>query len=129
MQYQAGNQREGHEDIARFQRGKIAAALGKLPGLPGGQGVKKSQGRRQCEVALVAKAKLIAHQEVEVIEIKNRPKGIQSFERENSEFDFLARGHRNPETSSMALRQYHFTASDIGGCSLSKSPAEHQRMS
>jgi hypothetical protein len=29
----------------------------------------------------------------------------------------------------MAARQYHFTASVIGGESLSNSPAEHQRMS
>jgi len=29
----------------------------------------------------------------------------------------------------MALQQYHFTAPEIGGCSVSKSAMEHQRMS
>ena len=36
---------------------------------------------------------------------------------------------RHPAISSIALRQYHFTASVIGGESFSKSSELHQRMS
>ena len=65
-----------------FERGEIAAALREFPGLPGGERVNEAEQRGEREIALVAKAKFVAHQKVEVIEIKNRREGIHPFDRE-----------------------------------------------
>src|ERR1700677_151990 len=129
MEQHACEQRYGHGRIADFEGGTIAATLCEFPCLRGEEGIDESERGRQREIALVVKAEVIPHQEVEVIEIENGREGIQSLEREAGEFDDLSRGHRAAETSAMAVRQYHFTASDIGGCNLSKSASEHQRMS
>src|SRR5215469_13894250 len=118
MERQAGDQENRHRGKARVQRREIAASLGKLSCLPRGNRIHQAEHGCQREVVPVSVAEVIAHQEVEVVEIENRPEGVQSFERKTAELDNLARGHCNTETSSIALRQYHFTASDIGGCSV-----------
>ena len=97
--------------------------------LPRGDGIGQAEPGRQKEVAPVAKIEPVAHEKVEVIEKKNRGEGVESSDRVADEAGFLFRGHGRLEISSMALRQYHLTAPDIGGSSLSNSSAEHQRMS
>lgn len=67
-------------------------------------------------------------EEEEPIEIKPRRKGVQTFETEYPAFEMFRRHNQLPNfkhvsgitviyrISSIALRQYHFTALDIVGC-------------
>ena len=128
VQQQAGGQPGGHQAKAEFQRVEIAETRGEFAGLPGGNSVNQADQRREQEILAVVEAELVAEEEIEVIEINHHREGVDALDGVTGGAEFLGRGHR-AEISSMALRQYHFTASVIGGVSLSKSAALHQRMS
>ena len=119
----------GHQAETDFERGEIAEAVREFPALPRGEGVSQAEQRGEGEIALVAEIEPLLHEKIKAVEIKNRGEGVESLDDKAGVADFLIRGHGRLEISPMALRQYHLTASDIGGSSLSNSAAEHQRMS
>ena len=72
VELRAGGQGQAHHAETDFERGEIAVALGEPSGLPGGDGINQAVQRGKGEVALVAKAKLVPHQKINVIGIKGR---------------------------------------------------------
>ena len=76
-------------------------------------------------------ASMRSHEKVDVVGIKSHGEGAHAFDGETNGLELTAfpGTHIQLEISPMAVRQYHFTASNIGGCNLSNSSAEHQRMS
>ena len=127
----ADGQRSDHHAEADLERVEIAAPLPKPAALPCGKDINQAIERRKREIIPAIEAELVPHEKIDVIGIKRHREGTQSFHGETKGFELAAaRGHDALlEISRMAARQYHFTASDIGGSSLSKSAAEHQRMS
>ena len=131
IELRTDGQRDEHDAEPEFERGEITVAPREPPALPGTKRVNQSEQRGEGEVVLVTETKPRLHEKVEVVEKKHRGEGTHSLDGVTGGFEaepFVNR-HGWLEISRMALRQYHLTASDIGGCSLSNSSAEHQRMS
>ena len=76
----------------------------------------------------VIETELVAEEKIEVVEINHHREGVDALDGVAGGAKFFGRIHAR-EISSIAWRQYHFTASDIGGESFSKSSERHQRMS
>ena len=127
----ADGQRGNHHPEADLERVEIAASLAETAPLPRGKHINEAVQRGKGEVVPAIEAELAPHEKIDVIGIKRHREGAQSFHGETNGFELAAApGHHvRLEISRIAARQYHFTASDIGGSSLSKSAAEHQRMS
>src|ERR1700679_1634959 len=62
---------------------------GQCQDAPGGQGINQAQQRSELKILAVAETKLCPHQEIEVIEIKNRGEGVQSLDAVAGDLGFL----------------------------------------
>src|SRR6185437_3101690 len=122
----AADHHDTQAEKADLQTQHAAKTRGELAALPRGEDVDEARQRRDPEIAAIAKAEVIAQKKEQVVEIIRSRQRVQTREREITNLE-LAMRHR--KISAMAWRQYHFTASVMAGCSLSNSPAEHQRMS
>ena len=116
---------------AEFERVEIAAPLSEPSALQRSNDINQADQRGKSEIVPAVESKPVPHEKINVVGKKRHREGRHAFNGETCGLKLAAfrTGHIRLEISRMAARQYHFTASDIGGCSLSNSAAEHQRMS
>src|SRR6185436_4841905 len=82
----AGEERDHHDAEAQLQRSKITGALRKPASPPCGKRANQSAQRSQDEIGLIAKAKLLLHEKVKVVEVVGRRERVQSLEDQNPGF-------------------------------------------
>ena len=112
-----------HQAEADLERVEVAAPLAEAPALPRGKDVNQAVQGGEGKVVLAGEPKLVPHQKINVVGIKRHGEGTCPSDDETDGLESTAFPdvHSRLEISPMAARQYHFTASDIGGCSMSKS--------
>ena len=86
MEHRPDGQRKNHHAETELERVEIAAPLCEPPGLPREENVDKPVQRGEGEIVFAAEAKLMLHEEVEVIKVECRREGTQAFECEVGEF-------------------------------------------
>ena len=114
---------DGHDAQTELERGEVAAALAELSAPPRGERINEAEQRGDGEPGLVIEAELVVQQKIDVGEIQDGAEGVEAFDRVAENLVLAAGVHGWREISVMAVRQYHFTASVIGGVSRSSSAA------
>ena len=141
---QPDQQGAGHDRKTDPQGGEVSVPLAEPSAENRGEDVNESDGRGEDQVPSAGEPEPGLREEKNVVEIQRDRQGIQPFEDKDAglypvgihECDVLRvpwhsdrDGRLQPEISSIAVRQYHCTARLIGGWSLSRSAAQHQRIS